>query len=375
MATGVSTAAAVQAIAPIAAACATRAEQERRPAREVVEALRAADLFRLCVPRDLGGAEAPPRELVEAVETLAWSDASVAWILAVTATSGLLAAYLEEEPAREVYGVAGVAVGGVFSPRGRARLDGETLVANGRWAFGSGCSFCDWLLGGCVVAAGDVRLVLFPRAEIEIHDTWTVSGLRATGSHDFSVEDLRVPASRSAAVIGARPRAEGALYAFPMFGLLALAIAGVALGVARAALKDLGELAVAKRPEASSRRLAERPAAQAATAQAEASLRAARALLMDEIDRAWELTTGSGEVSTDTRMSLRLAATHATRNARDVVATAHDLGGGSALYESGPLARRFRDANAATQHMLVSPATWELTGRMLLGEPTDTAQL
>ena len=202
-----------------------------------------------------------------------------------------------------------------------------------------------------------------------------MSGLRATGSHDFAVRDLRVPAERVAAVIGARPRAEGPLYAFPLFGLLALSVAGVALGIARAALGDLEQLSGVKQPEGSRRLLAERPATQADVARAEAALRAARALLFDELDRAWESACGSGEIDLATRASLRLAATHATRSARAVVDTAYDLGGGSSLYDSSPLQRRFRDVHAATQHMLVNPATWELSGRVLLGLPTDTSLL
>jgi alkylation response protein AidB-like acyl-CoA dehydrogenase len=365
----------VEAIVPVAAAGADRAEQARQLVPAVVQALREADLFRLCVPASLGGAECSPRELVEAVETLALTDASVAWILAVTATSGLLAAYLDEEAAREIYGRPGVAVGGVFAPRGRAVAHGEGLTVSGRWAFGSGSTFCDWLLGGCSVSDGGLRLVVFARDQVEVHDTWTVSGLRATGSHDFSVADVRVPTARSAEVIGARPRDRGALYAFPLFGLLALAIAGVSLGIARGALTEVTALAAVKRPEGSRRLLGERGTVQAELARAEASLRAARALLMDEIDQAWELARGDGEISIETRTSLRLAATHAARAARGVVDSAYDLAGGSSLYESGPLARRFRDAHAAGQHMLVAPATWELTGRLLLGAPADVTQL
>ena len=357
---------AVEAIAPVVAAGADRAEQARQPEPDVVQALREADLFRLCVPGSLGGAEGSPRELVEAVETLARTDASVAWVLAVTATSGLLAAYLDEEAAREIYGSAGVAVGGVFAPRGRAVPDGrDGLTVSGRWSFGTGCTLGD----------GPPRLVLFPRNEVEIHDTWTVSGLRATGSHDFSVDALRVPAARAAAVIGAQPRDDGPLYAFPLFGLLALAIAGVMLGIARGALTDVTELSGVKRPEGSRRLLSERATVQAELARAEAALRAARALLMQEIDRAWELARDSRTTSIDTRVALRLAATHAARSGRDVVDRAYDLAGGSSLYESGPLARRFRDAHAASQHMLVAPATWELTGRLLVGAPSDVTQL
>jgi alkylation response protein AidB-like acyl-CoA dehydrogenase len=58
-----------------------------------------------------------------------------------------------------------------------------------------------------------------------------------------------------------------------------------------------------------------------------------------------------------------------------VVDEAYRLGGGTSIYESSPLQRRFRDVHAATQHMLVAPATWELTGRLLLGLPTEADQL
>ena len=365
-----------RAIAPLVAREADRAETERGLTPAVVSALRDADLFRLCVPGAMGGAEAPPRELVEAVEALAQADASAAWVLAVTATSGLVAAYMEADAAAEIFGTPGVVVGGAFAPRGRLRASrDDALVLSGRWAWASGCMFCDWLLAGCRLETGEARLALLPREEVEILDTWTVSGLRATGSHDIEVQDAAVPVDRVAAVIGARPRAEGPLYAFPLFGLLALAIAGVALGIGRAALADLHELAGVKQPQGSTRLLAERPATQAGVAAAEAGLRAARALLFDELDRAWEVARGSGEMDVGTRTSLRLAATHATRTARQVVDTAYDLGGGSSVYDTSPLQRRFRDVHAATQHMLVNPASWELSGRMLLGLPTDTSQL
>jgi len=49
--------------------------------------------------------------------------------------------------------------------------------------------------------------------------------------------------------------------------------------------------------------------------------------------------------------------------------------GGTAIYETSPLQKRFRDVHAATQHMLIGPSTWELTGRLMLGLPTDIAQL
>jgi alkylation response protein AidB-like acyl-CoA dehydrogenase len=228
-----------------------------------------------------------------------------------------------------------------------------------------------------MVAEGrpDIRLVLFPATEAEVIDTWSVSGLRGTGSHDMEVHEVRVPEERTTSLLTDAPIERGPLYAFPIFGLLALSIAGVALGIARAAIDEFGRLAGGKTPTLSARRLAERQATQATVARSEAKLRAARELLYAEIERGWNEARRRGEVSVDEKAALRLAATHATTASAEVVDDAYTLGGGTSIYETSPLQRHFRDVHAATQHMLVGPQTWELTGRVLLGLPTETDQL
>ena len=170
------------------------------------------------------------------------------------------------------------------------------------------------------------------------------------------------------------PVATGPLYAFPVFGLLATAIAGVTLGIARGALDDLSALG-AKVPGAGGRSLAERPTVQADFGRAEGALRAARAQLFAAIDAAWATAAAASRLGDADRLGLRLAATHAATTAVEVTTAAYRLAGGSALYDSSPLQRRLRDVHAAAQHMLVAPATWELAGRLLLGLPTDTRQL
>jgi len=364
-------------LATTAAELAPEGEKERRLPPRLVEGIVDAGLFRLCVPASVGGLEAPAATLVGAVEALARGDAAAGWCVAVNATSGLLGGYLPEEVAREIFGDSRSVAGGAFAPRGRATAMQDGFRVTGRWPFASGCRHCDWLMGGCVVEEGDdvrklpngmpdVVLMLAPATEVIVHDTWRVAGLRATGSHDIEFAALRIPAERAAS---------GPLFAFPLFGLLAIAIAGVSLGIGRGALDDLGELAAAKRPTGSTRTLAERATAQAETARAEARLRGARAFLYEAVDEAWGSATTHGEVFVDQRAALRLAATHAAETGAAVAETAYRLGGGSAIYDDSPLQRRFRDAHVATQHMLVAPATWELAGRLLLGQPTDTTQL
>lgn len=346
----------------LAAEHAAEGERDRRLAAPVIEALAAAGVFRMLAPERAGGLEATPRELVEAVEDLAAGDAAAGWIAAVAATSGMVLGYLAQDVAREVLSPATAMIGGVFAPRGRAVQDGDGFRVTGRWPFASGCEHCDWLMGGAVVdGAPAPALFIAPRAAFTIHDTWDVAGLKGTGSHDIELEDVFVPAGRSASLFTDEPIAEGPLYRTPVFGLLAVAIAGVTLGIARGAIEDVLALG-AKVPAAGRRSLAERPTVQTEVAQREAALRAARAGLL--------AATDAGDP-----LGLRLAAGHAATASADVVTAMYRLGGGTALYASSPLQRRLRDVNAATQHMLVGPTIWELGGRLLFGLPSDTSQL
>ena len=191
--------------------------------------------------------------------------------------------------------------------------------------------------------------------------------------HDAVTDDLLVPGSRA---LDPRHRAasQEQLYRFPLFGYFALSIAAAALGNARGALDELTELAAGKVGLGSSRTLAERPATQAAVAEAEAGLRAARGLFYEAIEEAWSAAEEE-PVGESLRLGLRLAATHAVRSSAEIVRSMYDLGGGSAIYEGSPLQRRFRDAHTATAHFQVSPPTWELMGRVLLGLPARTEQL
>jgi len=208
---------------------------------------------------------------------------------------------------------------------------------------------------------------------VDFIDTWTVVGLQGTGSTDFEARDVFVPEARSILEFGRRSGRES-IFRFPAFGMLAIGIGATALGAARAALSDLVSLAGAKTPDGSRRRLAERATTQNDVGRAEAALRSARAFFYEAIDAAW-MAAVDGEVSVRHRSDVRLATTHAVAAAKTAVDLVYDLAGGSAVYRSSPIQRRFRDIHVATQHMMVSQGTYELVGRLLLGLDTNTDQL
>ncbi|KPF62274.1 hydrolase [alpha proteobacterium AAP81b] len=378
--------AAARDLAPVIAARAADTEAQRRLPADLAAQIADAGLFRLLVPRDLGGHEASPAEAFETLETLAAADAATAWCTMIASTTALVSAWLPRTHAEAIFGDPAVITGGVFAPMGRAVPDGDDYIVSGRWAWASGSANCRWLLGGAVIlddgaprrlanGAPDHRMMIMAASDVELIDTWDALGMRGTGSGDMAAAKVRIPQSRSVSFLTDTPVAKGALYAFPPFGLLALGIAAVAAGNARAALADLAALAVTKKGAGSSRALAERGAAQAAYAEAHAGLAAARALALAEIATAWGAATAGTAPDIATRARLRLAATHLTRTAAKVVAAMHDLAGGTSVYASHPLGRRFRDAHVATQHMMIGPATYALAGRVLLGVPTDDAMI
>ena len=378
--------AAARDLAPGIAARAAEIEAARRLPADLAADMAAAGLFRMAVPKGLGGAEAPPAEIFAVLETLGAADAATGWCAMIAGTTALSSAWLPAPHAAEVFGNPLGISGGVFAPMGKAVADGDDYIVSGRWAWASGSANCQWLTGGALIfddgklrtlanGGPDHRMMFFRREEVELIDTWEASGLRGTGSGDMAVSAVRVPKARSVSFITDKPQEGGPLYAFPPFGLLALGIAAVASGNARAALDDLRSLATTKKGAGSSRTLAERGVIQADFAKAEALLRAARAFVDVTIAEAWALAQRGERFDTNLRARLRLAATHLVRTAADVVRSAYDMAGGSAVYATHPLQRRFRDAHVATQHMMVGGSTYELTGRVLLGLPTDDGVL
>jgi len=212
------------------------------------------------------------------------------------------------------------------------------------------------------------------RDQVRILDTWHTGGLRGTGSHDFEVSDAFVPEGRSV-LLGAKPRCAGPLYRFPVFGLLALGVCAVTLGISRRALDELVALAGAKLPSGSSRNLASRPVVQRQVGEAEAALRSARAYVYGAVDAAWQIASRGESLPLETRADLRLAAVNAAWSAARAVDLAYHAAGGTSVYDASPLSRCFRDIHVATQHIMVAQPIFEVVGRVTLGLPTERGSL
>lgn len=336
-----------------------RIEAERRLPREVVDALVAAGVFKLRVPRAYGGADAPVRAAIEVIEAIARVDGSAGWCAMIGMLSGTMAHFLDEVTAREVYGPPDAITCGVFAPTGTAIPEGDGYRVSGRWSFASGCEYSGWRMAG-VIVPGSPRPVhcLLHADQTRIVDTWDACGLRGTGSHDFVVEDAVVPRARTFSLATTGDRA--------FFGPLAAGIAAVSLGVARAAIDGFVATARTKPLPGGKKPIASRELVQVEVANAEARLGAARAYLVEQ--------AGNG-VAIAERARLRLAATHAVEAAVDVCGAMFRAAGGGAVYTRNPLQRQLRDAQVIAQHIMVGSLITTTIGRVLLDIESDTSTL
>ena len=238
--------AAVARLAPAIAEAADEAERARRLPLALAQAMAEAGLFRAMVPRAYGGLEVDPRACFEVVEAVARVDGSAGWIVMIGAgTPAFIAPYLSEAAAFEVFQRNPNAVlGGTIGTRGRAVAVEGGFRVSGRWPFGSGSQHCDWLASGCAIYDGEQPrlaedgqparcVVVTPARDVTILDTWTVSGLRASGSHDYELRDVFVPADFAPDPITQPRRLAAPLYARALHAGHARG-AGAGRGAARA---------------------------------------------------------------------------------------------------------------------------------------------
>jgi alkylation response protein AidB-like acyl-CoA dehydrogenase len=357
---------AADALSPEIRAARDDIERERRLPAALVERLREAQLFELWLPGALGGPELHPLDFTAVIEALAQADGSVGWCAGVAGTLSHLAGSLREDAAREIFYGRRI-VAGSFKPAGTAVAVAGGYRVSGRWDFGSGIDHSDWLAVNCVVGGAEVRFAFVPTREAEVIDTWRVSGLKGTGSKDYRIEDVFVPAERTTQAFVVAPVQSGALYRIPFLSLASSSLAAVSLGVARAAIAALVETAATKTRTRASSPIADQPRAQAALGRAEALVRAARASLLDALRQQWDEVADGGAPTVAARVAMRLACAFCAEACIEAVGLVFRTAGAGALYESGPIARCLRDVQAAAQHIGLSADNYEHAGRVLFG--------
>jgi alkylation response protein AidB-like acyl-CoA dehydrogenase len=372
-------------VGPAIAAVADEIERTQEIPEPVLTALHEAKLFRMLLPRSVGGDQVEPWVYLRGIEEISRYDGSVGWNMFVANSSSIIAPYIPIEAARTIYGnPRGLISWGPPNHHKAIAAPGGYRVT-GEWHFSSGYRQANWIGAHAQVVEPDgslrlnrfgrptVRTLLMPKEKtVPIHD-WNTLGMRGTASEGYSVKDVFVPEEFT----GTREdptlrRDRGPLYAFTTQGLYAVGVAAVALGIARALLDAFIDLALEKAPR-NLGRLADSPVVQSDLARREADLGAARAYLVEILKELWEQADDIEPLASAERAKLRLGCTQAIHVAEKTANWVYKAAGTSAIFIGTPFERRFRDIHTLSQQIQAREAHFETVGRIMLnGDPEGT---
>ena len=360
-------------------------EENRRMAPEAFDALRAAGLWGIFKPAEMGGLECDPVTGLKIFEEMSRIEPSVGWALANQAGIDTFGVMLPEVGAKEVYGDPGRPVAGAWFPPGQATpVDGGYRVT-GRWAFASTCHYAQYLTGMTVIVEnGEPRpgpdrtpvmmIVFFPPEEADIIDTWHTMGMRGTGSHDISVRDIFIP-DRHTWIMSPLGMERSGPFSRPLYGAfpwIAFSCLGsVGLGIGQAAIDELIGLASEKTPNYTDKRLRNREVAQANVARAQAKIGAARAYLHQTVDNVHRTAEAGMKPTLQQGLEVQLATCNALEAGSKVVSLVHDTVGTSGIRKEHRFEQLYRDGRTISQHAFASLSRYESCGKVLFGLQSD----
>ncbi|MBT4486827.1 MAG: acyl-CoA dehydrogenase, partial [Rhodospirillaceae bacterium] len=370
---------------PILRAAGAEIEAARALTPGVLTAMHDAELFRLTLPARNNGAELPVPQLAQVAEIIAGADASAAWCLGQSFGCAMSAAFMDEGPAREVFGAREAVLAWGAGLQGKmVATDGGYLVS-GTWRFASGSHHATWLGGHSKVFEADgsprqaatgrqaSRTALFPRDQAEMADDWYVMGLRGTRSEGYTVENMFIPEGLTVdRETVAERQVHATLFRFPTTAVYASVFSSVALGIAQSTLDDLLALGREKKARAARTSMRDSPVFQTKLAELEAQLGSARAYKHGILTEVWKTVDGGGDLTMDDRARIRLATTYAINEATAVVEQIYRLAGSTAIFDNEPFERRFRDIHAVSQQVQGRASNYETVGRFMLGLDVDT---
>ena len=360
---------------------APKCEELRRLPDETLRDFHDAQLFRIHQPRRVGGAELEFAAVVTYGALFARACASTAWNWVNFAAHHMMLGMFPPQAQDQIWGAsvdAMIASSFVF-PAGKARKVQDGYLLSGRWPFSSGVDPSEWNMLAGLARLDDhlppeQRIFLVPRSQYKVIDTWFAGGLRGTGSKDVEMGEVFVPEHMTLAVAdtkgGPTPGSAvnpGMLFQLPVFALFPYMLSGVALGIAEGLIENY-QPAAGKMTGA---RVAEIQSTQIRLSEATAYARISRLVQLTNCREAEEKLPDM-----KTKARYRLEGAYAVEWAVRAVDVMFGLYGASGLYESGPVARAFRDAHAVKQHFSFNTDIAGTTyGRVALGLASDNPTL
>jgi alkylation response protein AidB-like acyl-CoA dehydrogenase len=366
------------ALVPELRAAALATERNRRVSSEMIEKIRAAEIFKTLQPRRWGGFEYGFSAMIEMGFELGRGCGSTAWCASLTLSCQWFLGCYPRAAQEEVWGRnrEHVAVA-IFAPTGKAeRVEGGYRVS-GSWPFFSNIDNVEWAMLACLFTPDGAErpipgFFLVPRTEYDIEDTWFTAGLAGTGSKTAVIEQpVFVPDYRKVAFAemasGNPPGSDDGrnpLYKVPFMSGIPMSLAAPAVGIALGAIEDFTEqVRIRTLPAGADRgaRMADYPNVQSRLGEAAAAVDAALLLLRRDARELEEAVALGRPISVDLRVRNRRDQGYAVKLAAQAVTLLFETSGGAGLALDNPVQRAWRDVNAIARHIGVN---WDVMSQM-----------
>lgn len=358
-------------LTPLIMSEAATIERDATVSKVVVDALVENDMFWCMVPERLGGGGIGIVEALQVAEEVSRADGSTGWAYMATAfETAIIAGFVDPKTAEEYFlGDTRAIVAGMLFPRHPGVLTADGYALDGQFSFASGSDFATIIGSGFLPVGEDgnpligpsggpePRIALIPKGEIEFLGNWSVWGLAGTGSYDYAVRNAVVPERHTIATFHGSPQQPDPVFTIGALAIGTLGHTANALGIATRALQELVTVVTAKARPGYAVPVGESEIFRLEFARKEAMLQAARLYVHDVAGRA-EATGAAGQPVTPEHLArIAQAITWTQEVATEVVAFAHKWGGSASIRTDSALGRCMRDANIATQHIVVDPMT------------------
>jgi alkylation response protein AidB-like acyl-CoA dehydrogenase len=198
-----------------------------------------------------------PLTYFDVVEELARVESATAWsvLISTSTMTGTVRALTDEQLRAMFTSPRRAIMAGSAPPKGRALPAPGGYRLTGRWSQGSNVLIAGWLHLGRHLYDGDTprpgpdgrpayRYCVVPISRVDVLDTWHTTGMRGTGSHDYTVTDVFIPDEHVHPAVERSEFRPQPLYQFD--GWTHVAHAAVGLGIARVAVEEFVGLAGGK---------------------------------------------------------------------------------------------------------------------------------
>ena len=333
-------------------------------------------------PKEYGGAELDLDTFFEVGLILGHADGSHGWVMTFCIEHVWMFTQFPGSFQKELFADrAWVLAPGMLSPAGRATRTGDGWVLDGRWQWGTGIVHANWVIAGAMVdnEKGGKYPAFFalPREQTTTVDTWNMSGMCGTGSHDVLIDNVFVPGDRIVSIpdmINARAEGghlhEGPLYSTPMAPILSLAASLPVLGQAKRVVDEFSSQLQKRFDMATFDSQANSATRQVRLAEADMEIASAEHLMRWVMADVMDKRAGADE---KTRIRWTTSIAHAAQTCQRAVNRLAEVAGASSHFLDNPIQRARRDINTAAAHMVFDLDERHRThGRSLLGLPSQS---